>query len=348
MQEERAIAINKVLPYIANQLGWPRQLISEYGRVPVQTGTSVKWADIVCFAARQNRPSPYLVVEVKQHGDDLSQSVPQAESYALMLGCPFFGVTDGIVYQFYLTGATQGSCIPLEGAIPLPTKESLPKSLDYVPFPPELDPLVDLFFKALEDEPRFLEDTRWHSECLGFWNRQIFRRLDELAKDDVKEGIEKHMMPGREPVRRAILASVDKNFRNVKALLEFLRDWEGDALENLNSLLDRGGERHIDMFGPFIITQLLAAAHPMEYVLLQDNIARALRDLGLTSVAVKTDMANGYLFANEMCKRIYRDKIQERIGRESFGLASGCELAAVTNFLWHWYDNYRIGKPWGA
>jgi len=347
MEEEQVIARQKVLPYIENELKWPPGLISDYGRVPVQTGTSVKWADIVCFATRQNRPSPYLVVEVKKKKDDLGQSVPQAESYALMLGCPFFCLTDGIIFDFYLTGASQGESIRLQGRIPLPTKEGLSSNLEYMPFPPELDPLIDLFFQALRNEPKFLDDTKWHSKCLKYWNKNIFSRLNDVTKKDLKIGIEGNMMPGREPVKQAILATVDDNFEKVRRLLEFLRDWKGDPLDNLNSLIDRKGSRHLDMFGPFIITQLLAGAHPKKYIILQDNIARALRDLGMTGVAVKTDVANGYLYANEICKRIYRNKIKDRLLGESFGLAPGCELAAVTNFLWHWYDNYRNGKPWG-
>lgn len=137
MDEEQTIAREKVLPYIVNEIKWPPRLISEYGRVPVQTGTSVKWADIVCFATRQNRLSPYLLVEVKRKKDDLAQSVPQAESYALMLGCPFFCVTDGTVFDFFLKGASQGDSIRLQGPIPLPTRESLSSDLARSPFPPE-------------------------------------------------------------------------------------------------------------------------------------------------------------------------------------------------------------------
>lgn len=350
MMDEYEIATTKVIPYLKEQLKWPAALISEYGRVPVQVGTSIAWADLVCYLAWRNRPSPYLLVEVKQEGEDLEQWAPQAESYALMLGAPFFTITDGTKCLFYLTGRSQGNSVRLQSKtnIPLPSEDYLPDNIDFVSFPPELDPLVELFFQALRSDTKFLEDTIWHSKCLEYWNKNIFANLGRVTREDLRKGVDTYMMSGRKPVRKALLEAIDDDFVKIKKVLRFIADWQGDPVQNLNFLLDIRSNLHIKMFGPFIVTQLLAAAHPGDYGVLQDSIASALKDLQMTHVVVKTGVANGYVYANDICKRIYRDKLESRIEKMNLGLAKGFELVAVHNFLWHYYENYKKGKPWGG
>jgi hypothetical protein len=102
------------------------------------------------------------------------------------------------------------------------------------------------------------------------------------------------------------------------------------------------------MLGPFIITQLLAAAHPGNDVVIQDNMASPLKDMQMTDVAIKTGVVNGYLHANDICQRIYRDKLESRIGKVQLGLAKGFELVVVRNFPWCRYKYYRKGKAWGS
>jgi len=348
--DEYEIATTKVISYLKEQLKWPAVLISEYGRVPVQVGTSIAWADLVCYLAWQNRPSPYLLVEVKQEGEDLGQCAPQAESYSLMLGAPFFAITDGAKYLFYLTGRSQGNSVRLQGKndIPLPSESYLPANIDFVSFPRELDPLVELFFQALRSDAKFLKDTIWHSKCLEYWNRNILAGLDKVTSQDVKTGVDKYMMSGRKPVRKALMKAIDDDFAKIKKVLGFIVDWQGDPVQNLNRLLDIRSNLHIKMLGPFIVTQILAAAHPGDYGVMQDSIASALKDLQMTHVVVKTGVANGYVYANDICKRIYRDKLEGRIETMNLGLAKGFELVAVHNFLWHYYEYYKRGKPWGG
>lgn len=348
--DEYEIATTKVIPYLKEQLKWPAALISEYGRVPIQVGTSIAWADLVCYLAWRNRPSPYLLVEVKQESEDLEQWAPQAESYALMLGALFFAITDGTKYLFYLTGRSQGNSVRLQSKtnIPLPSKGHLPANMDFVSFPPELDPLVELFFQALRSDTEFLKDTLWHSKCLEYWNKNVFANLDRITKEDLRRGVDKYMMPGRKPIEQALLETIDGNYGKIKKVLRFIAEWQGDPVQNLNRLLDYGSSLHIKMLGLFIITQLLAAAHPGDYVVMQDSIASALKDLRMTDVVVKTGVANGYFYVNDICKRIYRDKLESRIEKMNLGLAKGFELVAVHNFLWHYYEYYKKGKHWGG
>ena len=82
---EEEIAEKKVIPFLEN-LGWPKQLITKYGRVPVQMGTEEKYADIVALFIDDNDTTfPYLVVEVKRNIDNLEEIKAQANSYAKQL-----------------------------------------------------------------------------------------------------------------------------------------------------------------------------------------------------------------------------------------------------------------------
>lgn len=343
---EYEIATTKVLPYIRTELRWPETLISKYGRVPIQIGTTVAWADFVCYMAWRNRPRPYLLVEVKRQDVDLQQCISQAESYALILGTPFFVVTDGTKYHFFLRGASQGESIRLESKPPLPSGKSLPNNLDFIQFPPEIDPLVQLFFQALKNDAELLEDTKRHSRCLEYWNQNVFANLDKVSARTIRQGIEDNMMVQRPPNKYALLRVLNDDFSKVKKVLRFVSDFGGDSVQNLNRLLDRAGELHIRGAGLFVVTQLLAAAHPSEYVVLEDNIARALKDLGMTDVVVKADIANGYIYANELCRRLYRDKLKEGILEGNFGSAPGFELVSVHNFLWHYYAYFKKKGTW--
>lgn len=105
------------------------------------------------------------------------------------------------------------------------------------------------------------------------------------------------------------------------------------AIES-NSLKIRGG-------GIFFITQLLAAAHPDEYVVLEENVSKALRHLGITDIFVQNDTGNGYIYINEICKKLYRDKLKNRLKDFDFGMS-----AATHNFLWHYYVHYRENGIW--
>lgn len=310
-------------------------------------GTSTRWADFVCYTVQGDKPCPYLLVEVKREGLDLEQMVPQAESYSLILGAPFFCVTDGEEHRFYLAGRSQGSSVRLQDRAPMPSDENLPPGVDFIHFPPQIDPLVDLFFQALEKDSEFLRDTIWHSICLEYWNKRVFGRLDSITQDDLGRAVcEKTMV--KFPNRKAILTTIREDLGKFKSFLKFIAGLVGDPIYELNRLLDRSSTLHIRGAGLFFVTQLMAAAHPGEYVVLEDNVAKALKDLHMTDVLVPTDMVDGYIFANDICRRMYRDKLEVRILEGNFGLATSFELVAVHNFLWHYYAFYRQGKPWSG
>ncbi len=337
---EYEVALRKVLPYLREKLCWPRQLLSAYGRVPVQVGGSTVWADFVCYMSRDQKPVPWLLVEVKQPGVSLQQeALPQAESYSLILGCPYFCITDGDRFVFFATGNSQGKSTALQGSPAIPSLEFLPEEVEYVSFPPLVDALVDLFLIGLEEEDRFLDDTRLHEENIRQLHQRAFQRIDSLSATELKDVLSERVMMKR-PNRNLILRQVDQDIGKFKEVLKFIRDFHGDPVINISQLMQVTGDLHIKGGGIFFITQLLAGSHPNDYVVLEENVSKALRYLGVTDILVKNDTANGYVYINEICKKLFKDKLKCRLEKYGFG------LAAVHNFLWHYYVHYRLKKKW--
>jgi hypothetical protein len=334
---EYEVAIKRVLPYIHDNLGWPEQLISEYGRVPVQIGGNTVWADFVCYISKDRKAVPWLLIEVKQPGILLEQAFPQAESYSL--SAPFFCITDGEKFDFYMTGDSQGKSISLQGLPPIPSLECLSTGVDYIFFPSRIDDLIELFLVGLREESKFLGDTKWHDENVRQLHSKVFRRIDSLSPQELKAALDKHIMI-KPPNRNLIFRQIDEEFGKFKTVLTFIRDFTGDAVANIDHLMDKKRDLSIAGGGIFFITQLLAGAHPNEYVVLEENVSKALRNLGVTEILVRNDTSNGYVYINEICKKLFKDKLEHRLKDYGFG------LAAVHNFLWHYFVYFRTTKKW--
>jgi len=337
--KEYKVAKEKVLPYIRDNMDWPEYLISAYGRVPVQVGSSIVWADFVCYINKDQKPVPWLLVEVKKAGITLEQAIPQAESYSLILDAPFFCVTDGDKFNFYSTGISQGKSIALQGLSPVPSLEYLEKGVKHISFPPQIDNVVELFLFGLKEEEKFLSDTRLHDEAAKQMHKNIFQRIDSLSEEELKNALNKFVMM-KLPNRNLIYKQIEEDFGKFKKVLKFIRDFDGDPVININRLIDIKDNLHIRGGGIFFITQLLAGAHPNDYIVLEENVSRALRYLGITDILVKNDTANGYAYINEICRKLYKEKLEKRLKQYDFG------LTAVHNLLWHYYVHYRHIKKW--
>jgi hypothetical protein len=336
---EYEIALEKVLPYIHDHLHWPDQLISKYGRVPVQIGGSAVWADFMCYISKNQKPIPWLLIEVKQSDSPLEQALPQAESYSLILDAPFFCITDGSTYDFYMTGESQGKSIKLENLPPIPTLDYLITGVEYVAFPSQIYNLIDLFIIGLKEEEKFFNDTERHYEAANKLYENVFMQLDSLSSKELKEAIEQYVMK-KTPNKNLIFKQIDDDFNKIKEILRFIKDFKGDPIININRLINKDENLHINGAGIFFISQLLSGAHPNDYVVLEENVSEALRNLGITDIVVKNDTANGYIYVNEICKKLYKEKLESKLEKHSFG------LAAVHNFLWHYYVHYCKKGKW--
>jgi len=336
---EHEVAMARVLPYIRDNLGWPEQLISAYGRVPVQVGGSTVWADFVCYISKDQKAVPWLLIEVKQSSIHLEEALPQAESYSLILGAPFFCITDGAEFDFYMIGDSQGKSISLRSSPPIPSLKYLAIGVEYISFPPQIDNLIELFLVGLKEEGKFLNDTRKHDEDTKQLHDKVFERIDSLSPQELKKTLDTHIMM-KPPNKNLVFKQIDEDFGKFKRILKFVRDFRGDPVININQLMDKTGNLYIKGSGIFFITQLLAGAHPNRYVVLEENISRALKDLGVIDIFVKNDTANGYVYINEICNKLFNDKLERRLKGYGFG------LAAVHNFLWHYYVHYRTKNKW--
>jgi len=337
---EYEIVEEKVRPYMQDTLGWPEALISGYGRVPVQVGASTVWADFVCYMSQHQKALPWLLIEVKRPGQAIEEAVPQAESYAIILGTPFFAVTDGDDHLFYICGDSQGTSVLLADVPPLPSSEYLSTGVEFISFPPTLDGLVGMFFEGLRNEEKFLEDTRYHEESCRALHREVFQDIEGLSAAVLKQATADHMML-KAPNRNAVFHQIEQDLPKLKKVLRFLSDFQqGDPVRNIQTLRDPASGLRIEGAGIFFLTQLLAGAHPDEYVVLEEHVSKALRILGVTEVLVQNNTANGYIYTNEICKRLYHEKLKAGLGEYGFG------LPAVHNFLWHYHAYFRSKGVW--
>lgn len=342
---EGTVAKNKVLPYLTRKLKWPSDLISGYGRVPVEVGRSTMWADFVFYIADGQRATLWLLVEVKRPGVKTEDAVCQAESYSLVLRSPFFCIADGEEYDFYLTGPSQGRSVKLATPPPIPSqREHLPKTLDYVWFSPLVDKAVDDFFEGLRKEPAFLDDTQQHHNDLILLQDKVFNQLDSVSPQAVKDALNAMSMNTKTPNLNKIFEHIDTDFSRVKRVLKLLRDMGStpdDDVTIINTLLDKSQRGlHIEGLGIFFISQLLAAAHPTRYLVVHEREVRALRELGLMDLLVRQDTANGYVYVSNICRLLFERKMKPRLDEYNFG------LEAVANFLFHYYKYYRIHRKW--
>jgi hypothetical protein len=245
-----------------------------------------------------------------------------------------------------MTGDAQGKSIKLKNGClpPVPSSEYLEPGVEYVSFPKEIDNIIDLFFVGLKQEKEFLEDTKRHDEASKQLYEKVFQRIDFLSPQDLKDIFKQFKQNEyimiKPPNENKLFKQIDEDFDKVKEVLKFIRDFEGDPVININQIMDKNGNLHLKGCGIFFISQLLAGAHPNDYVVLEENVSKALRYLGVTDILVKDDTANGYVYINEICKKLFKDKLENRLKEYEVGLAS------VHNLLWHYYCFYRPKKKW--
>jgi len=139
------------------------------------------------------------------------------------------------------------------------------------------------------------------------------------------------------PNRNTVFDEIDRNFLKVKKSLAFIADFSGDPVESVNVLCNDSSALKIRGCGIFFVTQLLAGAHPDKYMVLEENVSKALRHLEITDILVKNDTGNGYIYINEICKKLYDAKLKDRLKDFDFGMS-----AATHNFLWHYYVYFRV------
>lgn len=373
---EKEIAENKVLPYL-EKLGWPKQLMTQYGKVPVQMGTKIKWADILLLFVDENDSAiPYSVIEVKTKLDDLNETIAQTDSYSKFLDTPYFAITDGLVYLFYQRTPT-GGCIKISN-IPIPDRKHL-TATQRTKFKPglilcakpeteeemqtnqyrELNDKIDDYFNLIAENKYHLgksgkyslrHDITWHYRSIKWIHNLVHDELDSLQPDEFKSIFEWSIMCYRPPNLKRIYSEVHDNFDKIKTFLGFIKDFKGDPEENLNKLFDANSEFHVNGMGPFVVSQFLAGAYPRDYTIIEDRMVKTMKKLNLIDAKVKSNTAKGYLYINEICRKLYnevfRKKIEEHQNKLGFRIDEDFSLIVIHEFFWEYeeFNSYDMTK----
>jgi len=178
-----------------------------------------------------------------------------------------------------------------------------------------------------------------HNSIIELYNN-VFMQLDNTLSQNIKDCFDKHIML-KTPNRLLIYKEIDNDFSRIKAMLDFIKYFNIDPVQGIQELMTNSKYK-IKGGGIFFITQLLAGAHPDEYIVLEENISKSLFHLGIVDIMVKNDTANGYIYINDICKKLYNNKIKKKLHSEGFNIG----LVSVHNFLWHYYVHYSKTNRW--
>lgn len=333
-------------------------------------GTDVKWADIVSMFVDENDFAlPYLVIEVKTKLDDLNATLAQAESYSKFLDTTYFAITEGTNYLFYHRKPT-GGYIRINN-IPVPDKEHL-TATQHTKFRPgfilcskvdmkgdesinqykkEFLNKVDAYFNLLTSRKHYLgrskryslkNDAIWHYLAIKKIHILVHKKVDSLRPIEFKTFFRENIMSERQPNINRTFTVVDEDFGRIRAFLRFIGEFKSDPEENLNRLFDRKNELHISGVGPFIVSQFLAGAHPKEYTIVEDRMVNTMKELDLIDAKVKSNTAKGYLYVNEICKKlcleVFERKIEENRNNLGFKIDEDLGLVLVHEFFWEYEE----------
>ena len=373
---EKEIAETEVLPYL-EKLGWPKQLMTQYGKVPVQMGTEIKWADILLLCVDENDIAiPYSVIEIKTKLDDLDEILAQTDSYSKFLGTLYFAITDGFVYLFYQRRPT-GGYIKISN-IPIPDRKHL-TATQRTKFKPglilcakpetedrmqtnqygELNDKIDDFFNLMAENRFYLgksgkyslrRDITSHYQSIKWIGSLVHDELDSLQPDEFKSIFDWSIMCYRPPNLKRIYSEVDNNFDKIKSFLSFIKEFKGDPEENLDRLFDANSELHVNGMGPFVVSQFLAGAYPRDYTIVEYRMVKTMKELNLIDTKVKSNTVEGYLYINEICRKlfneVFRKKIEEHQNKLGFRIDEDFSLIVIHEFFWEYeeFNSYDITK----
>lgn len=330
---ESQIAYNLVLPYLQN-IGFKNEAIEGYGRVPVQIGTGVVWADFVCNIYISGKKKPFAVIEVKEDSDEnVMLAIPQAESYAQRLGAPFFCCTNGKTYVWFMTGLAQGDYIQLSNHPVMPLEEYL-KRPEKIYISTYLYEAIHNYESAVEKQQRIYENCKSHHETTQELSKLLWD--DTLLKNKVTalKLFDINTMQSRG--KSQFIENIGKDYQRFLHMLQYLKDDTipiEDRINNCNGVNSKYG---IPGGGPFYITQIIAGLFPDEYTVIEQNAINALLKFKLVDIFFSVNNANEYIYFNTICRELYK------YFRNPFRF----NLSYVHNFLWHYEREFSVQKSW--
>ena len=371
---ELEIYENKILPYLI-KIGYPKELISDYGRVPARMGTEQKWADVVLYYINKNGEIvPYIVIEVKRNLDNLHDAKAQSESYSKQLNTFYFAVTDGDEYIIY-NRLPDGKCIKIS-SFPVPEREyiTIKEGVEVKPnlalrnkineklsvkYSRELYEAIDRFFEIIrkgcfyygDGSYTLRTDTLWHYLSVKKINELIHKKITSLTPDEFEKFSEEYTMAtsGRPKNKLYIKEEIKNNFDKIKMLLQSIKNIKnGDIESKLEKLRDRNSDAHVKGMGIFAISEYLAGAYPQEFTIVEENMVNKMKDFGILDFKVDYRTSKGYLYINEICKNLYKDIFRQKIEKNKnslgFEIDEDFGLILIHEFFWeyHLFYDYKI------
>lgn len=268
---EREFANKKVLPKLL-KLGFEESQISPYNTTVIYFGTSRRRADYVCYLGMETEP--YLVVEVKKREDEFN--FHQVESYALILGAPFFVLTNGDTWKWYLTQKGQGCSIEIN-SLPMPKELQMSEDTSQ----DSLKTIIEFTEEVFQKKPEwFFDGLKWHMNALDFIDT-ILNRLDTLRKGELINFLESdELMNSRRnlgQIRNEL--RIYHGVKRVKDSLFHILDNKIPLERRYDDLVMYNSEFHILGIGPTVVTRILAALHK-DCCTIDSKVLRRLVRLG--------------------------------------------------------------------
>ncbi|MCD2347165.1 type I restriction enzyme HsdR N-terminal domain-containing protein [Clostridium guangxiense] len=331
---EADIAYKKVIPYLKS-IGFDEGSIDGYGRVPVQIGRTVVWADIVCSIYLENNSKvPFAVIEVKKDSDNnINFAIPQAESYAQRLGTPYFCCTNGESYKWFMTGGAQGENIPLIDCPTLPCKEYMQK--------PEKIYISAYLYEAIANyevnvntQGRIFKDCKWHNDTTESLNKLLWNSKLIQNKNKAIDIINNNTMKSRG--KQQLLKNIENEYSKFINMIDYLKNSSILIEERITNCIGVNSKYGISGGGIFFITEMLAGLYPREYTVIEQNAINAMHRFKLIDIFFSVENAQEYIFFNNICRELFK------YFKNSFEF----NLSYVHNFLWHYEKEFIVNKSW--
>ncbi|MGE6551136.1 type I restriction enzyme HsdR N-terminal domain-containing protein [Bacillus mycoides] len=333
--DELQIALKKVKPDLINLFNIPEENIQGYGRVPIQIGGKVVWADfVVNYFDKFHKKRAFCIIEVKKSSNsNLEFAVPQAESYAQRLNAPYFCCTNGEKYNWYMKGSSQGESLELANS-PTLLKEMFMKKPNNIYASPYLYEALNNFETHIKMKGKIYDDSLWHHESTNKLHKILTDSSNLNKKQDMLDALKKYTMDSRG--KKELLRNINNHYSRFLDLLTYLSDIKIPIETRIANTNGKGTEYGIEKGGIFFISQLLAALHPMKYTVIQPAAINAMRRFQITDIDLKGEGANDYLYFNQICLDLL----------PLFSNPFNFNLSYVHNFLWHYESEYIKNNKW--
>jgi len=270
--DEKKLAEKQVLSKLI-ELGFDESLIPPYGTYSIRVGSSTRMVDYIVLLGMEE--APYLVVEVKVDSDDFD--LPQVQSYALLVNAPFFALTNGNIWKFYLNGGELERYIEID-QVPMPLEiigdhdkqgKLINKILELVEYLDGQD--EHWFYRGLEYHMEYLDELESGlKDPLNLSRRELIDLLTSLGIMNDKRN------------QPRVIASILYSEEKVKKSLIHLINSKLPLEKRYDNLVRKDSQYKINGIGPLSVTRILAS---IDYncFSIDNKVLRQLARLGVCS-----------------------------------------------------------------